>query len=109
MKRYKGLLIPSEIGSAEDYYRRVDVEAQAAKLRTQITELQARLLDTEQQLADVKENYEGAGDCLNMVKDCLEQLGLDMSARPPMFYPEAICRVVQNKVSEAESGKKVLS
>ncbi len=32
--------------------------------------------------------------CLKMVKERLENLGVDMSATPPMFYPEAISHAV---------------
>ncbi len=30
------------------------------------------------------------GECLDMVRECLEKLGVEMSATPAMFYPEAI-------------------
>ncbi len=57
--------------------------------------------ELEQQLADEKENCQGASECLYMVKECLEQLGKDMSAVPPMFYPEAIVATLREKLKEA--------
>lgn len=54
------------------------------------------------------QEVEMANGCLIMVKEALEGLGVDMSACPPMMYPEAIRKAVadtkarQAVISKAE-------
>ena len=42
-----------------------------------------------------------SGECLMAVHECLETLGLDMSATPAMFYPEAIQRLRFDTLKDA--------
>lgn len=41
------------------------------------------------------------GECLDMIRTCLENLDVDMSATPPMFYPEAIRTMVFHALKDA--------
>ncbi len=38
----------------------------------------------------VREQLQGANECLDMVREALEKLGLPMGGCPPMFYDDAI-------------------
>lgn len=46
-------------------------------------------------LKALQENLRGADECLDMVRETLESLGLDMSSTPPMSYNDAIRQVAQ--------------
>lgn len=65
-----------------------------------------KIVELEKQLTDEKDNHQGARECLDMVKDCLEELGTDMSAVPPMFYREAIRNMVIRKLKEQHSTRQ---
>lgn len=41
-------------------------------------------------LKDLKERAESGYECLDLIREKLVGLGLDMDGCPPMFYPEAI-------------------
>ena len=42
-----------------------------------------------------------SGECLVAVRDCLQDMGIDMSGTPPMFYPEAIRSLVFASLRDA--------
>jgi hypothetical protein len=50
----------------------------------------------------LSEDHDMANGCLNMIREQLVALGIDMDKTPPMFYPEAICAAVQKYADPAK-------
>ena len=61
--------------------------------RAMVKELNKKVVDIEAELGL-------ANGCLEMVKEALETIGIDMSACPPMMYPEAICKAIAMCIKE---------
>jgi len=64
-----------------------------------VREVLRRIFD-EQTLFEI-EHADDSNACMEMIREDFERLGVEMSATPPMFYPEALQNLIFTRLKEA--------
>ena len=79
---------------------RVRAEEEVEGLHKQLVDVLIELSKVRKALADSIEQSESWEEVIAMIREFLINQGIDMSATPPMFYPEAILTLINQRIRE---------